>query len=271
MKTTWDSISNPLATLDEISPEAIDYFQRRAIRHHRMNEDAYTEDIRLVLGNLRLLAPDDSLTNAALLLFGKDPSKYFPQCEFVVGCYRASLTDLRFQDEIKGDLIRMTDRVMQTLDAKHLIRPIHYEGLCRVEPLELPEDALREAILNAIVHKDYTAGPIKMRVWDDRLELWNPGSLPEELPLDKIYKTHACYPRNPNIAYAFYRAGLIEHWGSGIEKIKKRLEDDGLKDPKFEETCGGVQVTLYRDESLMGMLSHPNNSSSKKKVTIEHD
>ncbi len=267
MGRTWDSISNPFATLDEISPEAIDYFQRAAIRHHRMSEDAYTKDVRKVLKNLELLDHDGSLTNAALLAFGKNPSRYFPLCEFFIGRFGASQSDLKFQDEIKGNLIQMTDRVIETLGSKYLIRPIHYEGLFRSEPLELPEDALREAILNAIIHKDYTTVHIQMRVWNDRLELWNPGPLPDALPIDKINEPHSSYPRNPNLAKVFYMAGLIEHWGRGIDKIRKLVADDGLKNPKFVETCGGIQITFYRDLALQGYTANTTKQAKEKAVT----
>ncbi len=255
---TWDAISHPRATLEMISPEAVEYFQRTAIFNHRMTQKSYTTDIHKVLENLRLLDEDGYITNAALLAFGKDPSRFFPLCEFFIGRFGASQADLKFQDEIAGDLIRMTDRVIDVLSSKYLIRPIHYEGLVRVEPLELPEEALREAILNSIIHKDYTTVHIQMRVWQDRLELWNPGLMPEVLPIDKINEPHASYPRNPNLAKIFYMAGLIEHWGRGIEKITSQVADAKLKEPKIEETCGGVQITFFRDVSLQGGVPTEN-------------
>ncbi len=267
MGRTWDSISHPKASLDEISAEAVDYFQRTAIRHHRMSEDAYTKDVHKVLENLNLLDEDGYLTNAALLAFGKNPSKYFPLCEFFIGRFGASQADLMFQDEIKGDLIRMTDRIIETLSSKYLIRPIHYEGLYRVEPLELPEEALREAILNAIIHKDYTTVHIQMRVWQDRLELWNPGPMPEALPITKINEPHASYPRNPNLANVFYMAGLIEHWGRGISKITRHVTEAELRKPEFTETCGGVQITFFRNTELQMKSAETIEKEDVKKTT----
>jgi ATP-dependent DNA helicase RecG len=84
-----------------------------------------------------------------------------------------------------------------------------------MEPLEYPESALREAILNAIIHKDYSSTWIFLRVYDDKLEIWNPGALPEELTIEKLKRVHSSYPRNTNIASAFFKAGYIESWGRG--------------------------------------------------------
>ena len=143
-----------------------------------MTESSYTRDIRVVLENLNLLNEDGHIKNAAILAFGKNPAKYFPLCDFRIGRFGSNEADLMFQDVISGDLIRMADRVVEVLKSKYLISPIHYEGLQRIEPLEIPEDSLREAIFNAIIHKDYTGVHIQMKVYNDRVELWNEGLLP---------------------------------------------------------------------------------------------
>ena len=245
MGLSWDDVVQERATLDAISPEAIDYFQRSAIRNKRMMASAYTNDVRTVLENLNLLDEDGHLKNAAILTFGKNPAKYFPLCDFRIGRFGADETDLMFQDVISGDLIRMADRVVDVLRSKYLISPIHYEGLLRIEPLEIPEDALREAIFNAIIHKDYTGVHIQMRVYNDRIELWNQGRLPDELTPAKLLERHASYPRNKNIAEVFYRAGFIESWGRGIRKIVDGMKQAGLALPKIEDADGGVMATIY--------------------------
>ncbi len=153
----------------------------------------------------------------------------------------------------------MTDRVIRTLD-KYLIRPIHYEGLIRVEPLEIPESALREAILNAIIHKLYSGAHIQMRVFSDRLELWNEGALPDGWTIEQLKQAHSSKPRNPNLARIFYMAGLIEHWGRGIDKIIRQTTNAGLKEPQFKDFCNGLQVTFYRDLSLQNPSSTMVNS-----------
>ena len=250
MGVSWDDVSQERATLDMISPEAIEYFQRKSIANERMSPDSFTTDIRSVLENLHLIDDNGHLKNAALLLFGKDPARYFPLSDFQIGRFVANEADLLFQDVIGGDIIRMADRVIEILKSKYLISPIHYEGLQRIEPLEIPEDALREAIFNAIIHKDYTGVHIQMRVYNDRIELWNQGRLPEELTPKKLLERHSSYPRNKNIAEVFYRAGFIESWGRGIRKIVDGVKNAGLAEPKIEDADGGVRITIFRKNGV---------------------
>ena len=205
-------------------------------------------DARRVLESLGLFDGDGNLKNAAVLLFGKNPQKFFPGAVFRIGRFGRGEADLMFQDSVEGNLLQMTDRVVEILRSKYLVSPIHYEGLQRVEPLEIPEDALREAIFNSIIHKDYAGAHIQMKVRGDRLELWNEGNLPEGYTVKKLLGAHASRPRNRNLAAAFYRAGFIEAWGRGIEKIRGGMAAAGLPAPLFESTCGGVKVTLFRPE-----------------------
>ena len=273
MGVSWDDVVQERATMDMISPEAVEYFQRKSIANERMSPESYTTDIRSVLENLRLIDDSGHLKNAALLLFGKDPARYFPLCDFRIGRFIADEADLLFQDVIGGDIIRMADRVVEILKSKYLVSPIHYEGLQRIEPLEIPEDALREAIFNAIIHKDYTGVHIQMRVYNDRIELWNQGRLPEELTPEKLLERHSSYPRNKNIAEVFYRAGFIESWGRGIRKIIDGIKKAGLAEPKIEDAEGGVRVTIFRkshNTSPAITLLHPEgNVKSKVKSRVK--
>ena len=270
MGLSWDDVVQERATLGSISPEAIDYFQRNAIRNNRMAESAYTTDIRTVLENLNLLDENGHLKNTALLVFGRNPAKYFPLCDFRIGRFGASESDLMFQDVISGDLIRMADRVVEVLKSKYLISPIHYEGLLRIEPLEIPEDALREAISNAIIHKDYTGVHIQMKVYNDRVELWDEGTLPAGWTIEDLLREHNSKPRNRNIAEIFYRAGFIESWGRGIDKIISGIEGSGLPRPKFEYDCGGIRVTFFRNICLQkGCTANKNGQLSSQGILSE--
>lgn len=269
MGLSWDDVVQERATLEAISPEAIDYFQRNAIRNNRMSENSYTTDIRAVLKNLNLLDEDGHIKNAALLVFGRNPAQYFPLCDFRIGRFGTSESDLMFQDVISGDLIRMADRVMEVLKSKYLISPIHYEGLLRVEPLEIPEDALREAISNAIIHKDYTGVHIQMKVYNDRVEIWNEGTLPPGWTIEDLLREHTSKPRNRNIAEIFYRAGFIESWGRGIDKIISGIEGSGLPRPKFEYDCGGVRVTICRNTNVVQDVAQDVAQGVAQKITAQ--
>ncbi|HEX4372861.1 MAG TPA: ATP-binding protein, partial [Puia sp.] len=165
---------------------------------------------------------------------------------FKIGRFGNSDTDLKFQDVIKGNIFDMADKVLEILRSKYLTSPIHYEGLLRKEELEYPEVALREAILNAIVHKDYTGEMIQMSVYDDKIMLWNPGSIPEDIK-EKLKDKHPSRPRNKNIAEVFFAAGYIEVWGRGILKMIEACKKVGLPEPEIKEESGGVWVTFFRD------------------------
>ena len=127
------------------------------------------------------LIKDGIPTNGAVLLFGKYPQRRFVTSSFKIGRFGTDDADLLNQDQIEGNLIQMTDKIMQVLSSKYLIRPIHYEGLQRKEPLEIPEDALREIIFNSIVHKLQFGTWNQMSIYDDHIRLWNEGVLPEKL------------------------------------------------------------------------------------------
>ena len=270
---SWDDLAQENATLDDISPEAIEYFQRHAIACGRMKSESYSADIELVLKNLDLITEDGKIKKAAIVLFGKKPTKFFTLCEFQIGRF-VSETDVIFQTVFSGDIIRMTDAIVEELRAKYLISPIHYEGMHRVEPLEIPETALREAIYNSLCHKDFSGPHNQMRIYNDRIELWNPGVLPSQLlPAEKVFEPHSSYPRNRNIATVFYRVGHVERWGRGIEKILDGMKSAGLPAPKIEDFCGGVKITLYRPTTYMDALKltgkpdgTPLTSSDEKTV-----
>lgn len=249
MGRSWDDIPHETATLKRISRTAIDYFVNHAVRAFRMPTSALTDSTETILENLNLLTDDGKLRNAALLLFAENPQRYFPGSEFKIGRFGVSESDLMFQDVVEGNIIQMTEKVIELLRSKYLISNIHYEGLQRVEKLEIPEDALRELINNAICHKDYMGVAIQMKVYNDRIELWNDGLLPEGMTPDDLLKPHKSKPRNKLISAVFYRAGYIETWGRGIEKVCAAFDAEQMRRPKFEFTCGGLNTIIYRKEN----------------------
>jgi len=128
------------------------------------------------------------------------------------------------------------------------IRNISFEGMNRIETLEYPVTALREMLLNALVHRNYMGAPTQIRVYDNKLSVWNHGSLPEGITLDKLTKPHSSYPRNPVLAEACFRGGYIDSWGSGIMKIVDSCKFAGLPMPIMEEDGGGFIVRLFKDQ-----------------------
>jgi ATP-dependent DNA helicase RecG len=117
----------------------------------------------------------------------------------------------------------------------------------RIETLEYPIVALREMLLNALIHRNYMGAPTQLRVYDNKLTLWNHGFLPEGITLDQLTKSHSSFPRNPILAEACFRGGFIDAWGSGIMKIMGACKMAGLPTPMIGEDCGGLMVKLFKD------------------------
>lgn len=258
----WDARTLSDATLGEIDPEAVQYFKDSGIRKGRLAKESSNDSIEKVLKSLNVMTDDGKLTMAALLLFGKNPQRYCIDARFKIGRFGAGAANLIIQDMVDGDLIRMPDRVMDILDAKYLVRPIHYKRLRREEPLELPEKGLREIICNSIIHKQYDGPDIQMRVYDDKIDLWNFGKLPEGYTFEQMFQPHRSIPRNKLIANAFYYAGLIEAWGRGFEIITEEFTKDGLSVPTFKEEFGGVTAVIQREIFLA--IQQGQQGESKK-------
>ena len=235
------------ATIADIDRNAIDYFLQCSIKAGRMDEEEANTSTENVLRNLGLVTSNGELKNAAILLFGKHVGQFFPSATFKIGRFHTDESDLIVQDVIEGNIIQMASRVVDTLRTKYLLSPIHYEGLQRVEQLEVPEKALRELIYNSIAHKDYSGPAIQMRIYDRSIELWNYGLLPKELTPADLLKKHSSYPRNHNIATVFYKAGFVESWGRGYKKIAEEFEHAKMPLPTIEETGGGVMVIIQRE------------------------
>lgn len=132
------------------------------------------------------------------------------------------------------------------LNYKFLTRPVDFAGLHRVEKGEYPVAALREMLLNALVHRTYMGAPIQIRVFDDRLGIWNEGALPNGLNADSLKSEHPSRPRNPKIADACFKAGYIDTWGRGTLKIIQSCKEAELPEPQIIEKDGGVLVTIYK-------------------------
>ena len=246
MGLNWEDIPCDGTTINDIDKSAIDYFLDHAIKEGRMEADSRESSKEEVLSNLGLIKGGIP-TNGAVLLFGKYPQRRFVTSGFKIGRFGTDDADLLNQDLIEGNLIQMTDRIIQVLSSKYLIRPIHYEGLHRKEPLEIPEDALREIIFNSIVHKLQIGTWNQMSIYDDHIRLWNEGALPEDYTVETLMSKHTSKPRNPKMAQVFYRAGFIEAWGRGYEKIMREFDKLHLSYPSFTVEQGGVTAIIPRE------------------------
>lgn len=244
---TWDDVVEPRANLKDIDLSAIEAFKKGATSSKRLPFIAEEKNIEQILNNL-LLLEDGNLKRSAVLLFGKNPCRFFINAFVKIGRFGQTDDDLRFQEVIEGNAFQLADKVLEVLDRKFFVSPISYKGLQRVESWEYPYEAIREVILNAIVHRDYMGAPIQISVYDDKLIVWNEGSLPEDLTIEDLKRKHSSRPHNPILASAFFKGGLIEAWGRGTIKIINECKNAGLPEPIIENISGGISVTILKNQ-----------------------
>lgn len=238
----WDGTPEPYTKLENLSEQSFDIFKNRASETQRVDENIQRYSNDEVLDKLNLYMPNGMLKKAAVLLFHPRPDKIFTGASIKIGFFRTD-DDLAYQDEILGSLFEQVDKVMDLLQTKYLSAKIEYQGLQRKETLPIPIEALREAVLNAIIHKDYSSGiPIQISVYDNKLMIWNEGELPQDWTVAKLKIKHPSRPYNPDIANAFFRAGLIESWGRGTIKIINEMRKAQLPAPNFKYDDSGFYI-----------------------------
>lgn len=242
---TWDEVIEQRATFADIDEEAFRLYLQMAQEKGRMpdTEGLTTEQI---FEKLRL-TENGQLKRAAIILFGKDPVRFYPGAFVKIGRFGKDDTDLRFQEVEEGNLIVLLRNVVEQLNRKFLIRPIEFEGMYRVEKNEYPVPAIREMLLNALIHRTYMGSFIQIRVYDDKISIWNDGRLPDGISLEKLKQPHSSKPRNLIIADVCFKGGLIDAWGRGTIKIIETCLEAGLPEPELIERDGGFLVTLYKD------------------------
>lgn len=264
---TWDDVIEPNATFDDIDNKAIASFKKEANKSMRLAIADSDNDLLELFLNLRLLE-DGKLKRAALLLFGKDPRKFYISAFIKIGRFGRSDSDLLSQETIEGNVFEIADLTMEILDKKYFKSFISYNGLHRIETPEYPYSAVREILLNAVVHRQYTGTAIQISIYDDKLMVWNYGTLPQSIQLNDLKHKHASHPRNPILADVFFKAGLIEAWGRGTLKVIEECKAANLPEPLIEELSGGICVTIFKKRHETNILEINNLNERQKKAIV---
>lgn len=251
---TWDNLPLPAFSMADVDDGVVSKFKSLAAKKGRMETSLLDEPKEVLLDKLHL-KNGDYLTNAAMLLFSSDPERYQTGAYIKIG-YFENDAELLYQDEIHGSILEQVDKALDVIYLKYMRAKIRYEGVQRIERYFVPEAALREALLNAICHKQYQSGiPIQISVYEDRLYVANIGSLPEDWTLENLMQKHASKPYNPNIAHVFYLAGFIESWGRGVEKICHALKADKLPLPEYTIHPGDIMIKFTAPEDRVVRLN----------------
>lgn len=242
----WDGVPVPNVSTNELKQETFDFFRKRALRSQRIDEESLADSNEHLIENLHL-KEGKFLKRASILLFHPNPEQYITGAYIKIGFFESD-SDLRYQDEIHGNLFEQIEKTTELLFTKYIKALISYEGLNRVETYEYPKEAIREALLNAIAHKDYSGGvPIQISVYNDKLMIWNEGQLPENWTVQNLLEKHASRPYNPDIANALFRSGYIESWGRGTIKIINECKKAGIPEPVFTYDSSDISVEFRKD------------------------
>jgi ATP-dependent DNA helicase RecG len=242
---TWDDVIETRATFDDIDERTVKIYLRKAEEAGRLPDIDGLSTPEL-LEKLRL-AKNGQLKRAAIVLFGKDPGRFYPNTFVKIGKFEDDDFTIRFQEMEEGNIILLLDKVLRQLDHNFLIRNISFEGMNRIETLEYPIVALREMLLNSLIHRNYMGAPTQIRVYDNKMFVWNDGGLPASITLSQLKQSHSSHPRNPILAEACFRGGYIDSWGSGIMKIVNSCKLAGQPAPEMNEKEGGFIVMLFKD------------------------
>lgn len=243
---SWDSLASPW-DIEHTDQQLLRWFIK--IAKDRLPSTRSEDSPEVILNNLGLIR-DNKLTNAGVLLFAKIPQNIFPHAQIRIARFKGS--EIIDSHDFNGSLWDQIDSCMRKFRDMLTVRfdidveEASLKGAQRKEIWEYPLEALREALLNAILHRDYTIpADIQIRLTDHQLSVWNAGDLPEGISIAQLSEPrHPSIRRNPRIADILYYANLVERWGTGTTRIIDQCSEQGMAEPIFEEIDNGFRLSL---------------------------
>jgi ATP-dependent DNA helicase RecG len=251
--TLWESLTSNTCTLRDLDNNRIREVVQMAVYEKRLPASAKSASIPDILKKLHLII-DDKLTNAAVILFCKNESKQFMQSTAQLARFRG--IDKKQFMNTKLFTTNAFDLYDKAMDFLHFCLPVSARiepgNPIRVEEPAIPYSVLREAVTNALIHRNYShaGGSIAIAVYDDRVNISNIGALPKGVLLKQLSKEHPSIPRNPLIAHVFYICGKIEKWGRGTLDMIQDSKKAHNPIPKYEEIGGSFSLTLPLREPM---------------------
>lgn len=247
--SNFDQLPAEGYTQDDLDAEEIYRTIDEGCKNGRLDKSAVQKDDLFGILQGLDLTYNGKLTNAAVILYAKKMTPLYSHCEIRMASFKGKTKDTGFIDEksFVGNAFRILNEA-EAFARRHLSIAIEFSNtkMERIETPQLPFIAIREAIINAICHRDYTFSGVAIffAIYDDRLEIWNPGELQNPLNFDDLRVGHPSVLRNKKIAHVFYIRKYIERWGSGTTRIIKLCQDLGVPEPEFSEYSGGFCITF---------------------------
>ncbi len=270
---SWESLPARGVSFSDLNRDRILGCIRLGVEGGRIPESALTAPIEDTLAKWKLTVNGEP-TNGAAMLFSNN---IYPYDNFQLRLARFLGNDkLEFIDNqrAEGNFFDLLDAGMAFL-FKHLnlSGKITNRSLMREERLEVPVSALREALINALAHRQWEKAnlTISIAVYDDRVEIANPGILPPKITAETIKDSHESYPYNRNMAHALYRSTFLESWGSGIRRIIEACREQGIEDPTWRWDGGFVYVTIKRPSYKTRQNGDSYKEISKDNVALNPD
>ncbi|MBI3942516.1 MAG: transcriptional regulator [Chloroflexi bacterium] len=208
------------------------------------SQDLTDKTTREILQAQGCLARDHRPTWAGILLFGKHPQRFLPSAEIIAVRYAGThMSDTYIREDIRDTLPEQIRRA-EAFVVSNMRVGARLAGLARDEQEEYPREVIREAIVNAVAHRDYgiRGDEIRVTLYADRLEIYSPGRLPGHVTLANLKDER--FSRNPGIVQILADLGFIERLGYGIDRMLSTMKARGLPEPKFEETANGFRVII---------------------------
>ena len=202
-------------------------------------------------------------TQAADVLFAKNPALRHPQTRVRVTRFASDKGGDAYLDDrlMQGPLVKVFEQAFEIL-SQHVRWEAHFQpgDVRRADRPEYPFEALREGLVNAFSHRDYSgfSGGVTVGIYSNRIEIWNSGHFPEGLLPADLKKNHPSLPTNPDIAHVFYLRGLMERIGRGGQLIVNACQDHGLPAPKWIDRPTGVTLTIFGRTGHEAELLSPN-------------
>lgn len=244
----WERRASPAMSIDDLDPDEVRITVREAEAAGRFTFADRHDDLR-ILRELSAYTGSD-FTQAGDLLFGRLPTRRHPQCRVQLVRFTGAKSGDVYADNrwFEGPLVRVCVALLAAIGAAVPIRSVFPRGSQRrVDHAAYDLDAVREGIVNAFVHRDYSAysGGLRVSMFDARIEIWNSGRLPEGLTPTDLRQDHPSILVNPDIAQVFYLRDLMERTGRGTEKIVDASRAIGAPPPQWRDGASGVTLTLF--------------------------